>query len=191
MIQLTLADFATMIRGFNSPVIASFSARTVPTMLAKHRETKLPNPYKNRVIKISRVNGVVGNFDFSNVVTNQRIREAKPETVEEIETIEQYISAPRQWGEHEKGTGLVSYNGKFYLRISHARSLEYRYYIDGFLATIDQTNTINSYLPQAKKVERHETEKQIIYRDYTLSNITEFRAAGKIYQILPEQDNVA
>lgn len=191
MKTLTASQLAEMIRGFESPTIASFTAETIPKMVVKDRQTKLPNPYLNRVTKIARINGMVGNFDYSNVITNQRVREAKPETVEEVEAVPEYQAAPRQWGEHIEKTGLVEHQGKLYVRITNIRSIEHRYYIDGKEATEEQVAEIQKYLPVPKPIARHETEKDMLYRDYSLSNIREFRAGGNIYQIVPDNSNAA
>jgi hypothetical protein len=178
--NLNLNQLAEMVRGFDSAVIASFTAHTIPKMVVKDRQTGLPNPYLNKVVKVSRINGIIGDFSFNNVVTNQLVREAI-----DVEKVEPYVAAPRSWGNHVPDSGLVEHKGVLYLRITLPKTLMSQYRIDGVPATDFEKKAIESYLPVRKPTD-HGTEKEIQYRDYTLKNIKELRCGGKIYTIVED-----
>ena len=176
--KITVDKLAEMVRGFDSAVIASFTANTIPKMVVKDRQTGSPNPYLNKVVKVSRVNGIIGDFSFSKVVTNQLVREAI-----DVDSVEPYVAAPRSWGNHVPNSGLVEHKGVLYLRITLPRMLFSEYLVNGKPATDIEKAAIESFLPVRKPTD-HGTEKEIQYRDYTLNNIKELRAGGQIYTIV-------
>lgn len=183
--KITFSKLAEMVRGFDSAVIASFTAHTIPKMVVKDRQTGVPNPYLNKVVKVSRVNGIIGDFSFSNVVTNQLVREAI-----DVESVEPYVAAPRSWGNHVPDSGLVEHKGTLYLRITLPKMLFSEYLVDGKPATEAEKAAIEAFLP-VRKATDHGTEKEIQYRDYTLTNIKELRCGGQIYQIVSDEVEAA
>ena len=169
---ITRSELVELLRA--STTFAGFIASTEPSMVKKDRGTKVPNPFLGRVRKFSKVVATAGDFDFENAVTRQRLRE-NPEA-------EKYTVGQRTWGSHVEGSGLVEHNGKFYMRVLHPKS-ESMYIVDGRPATNAEVAEIKRYLPVVKRSERHCTDKDIIYRDYSLDNILEIRIGGEVLSV--------
>jgi hypothetical protein len=172
------SELEALLVSMTSSVIGTICAQTIPQMVKKHRGTKLPNPFIGRVSKQTILNGIIGNFDFESVVTRQRTREADP-----TETVTEYESSPRSWGNHVPGTGLVVNGDVRYLRICKPRVIHNQLIVDGRPATEEEAKHIKEYLPISKPVERHETEAEIVYRDFKFESLIELRCNGEQYTI--------
>ena len=67
-------DAVTLFKAQAIATIATIEAETVPDMVVKDRVTKVPNPYLGRVKKVSRVNGIVGGWNYTNSVDRKSTR---------------------------------------------------------------------------------------------------------------------
>lgn len=136
---------------FKSSTIVSFVSRTVPVM------RKTDNPYFGRIIKETRVNGVI-RWDYQTAVNKQRVRELKEPTFE---------SEPRAWGERVPGTPLIQHKDLFYLEVKVERASSVYLTDDGSEVALDD---LKPFLPK-KGEGRQEVEKPVILRDYRLDHI--------------------
>ena len=175
-------DAVTLFKAQAIATIATIEAETVPDMVVKDRVTKVPNPYLGRVKKVSRVNGIVGGWNYTNSVNNQRIRESNAQTVEEVEAVPEFEALPRAWGERLPKTGLVQYKENFYVEVKVQNSLETEYFIDGVPATPEQVEELKKYFPKKTEGARQQVEKPVILRDYAVENIKSVKMHGTLYR---------
>lgn len=171
-------DFFTLFLSQGNATIATLTALTVPAMVKKDRETKQPNPFIGRVLKRSKVNGIVGGWNYASAVNRQRIREANPQTIAEVEAVPDFEAMPRSWGTRIPNSGLVQHGNKYYVELKVERSLETTYLIDGQPATDKQLEELKKFLPKKSESSRQEVEKQIILRDYALESISHVKING-------------
>jgi len=172
-------DAVTLFMNQNTATIATLETETIPDMVKKNRVTKEPNPWIGRVKKQSRVNGIVGAWNYSNAVNNQRVRESDAETVAEVEAIPEFTAEPRSWGERLPNTGLVKHGENYYVEIKVQRAIETTYMVDGQPATSEELSDIKQYLPQKKEGTRQNVENPIILRDYNVGSIKAVKINGQ------------
>jgi len=172
-------DAVTLFMNQNSATIATLETETIPDMVKKDRITKEPNPWSGRVTKQSRVNGIVGAWNYTNSVNNQRVRESNAETVAEVEAVPEFTAEPRSWGERLPNTGLVKHGENYYVEIKVQRAIETTYMVDGRPATSEELSDIKRYLPQKTEGTRQEVEKPVILRDYKVDSIKSVRINGQ------------
>ena len=137
-------------------------------MVKKHRQTGDPNPYLGRVVKRSRVNGMV-NWVYANSVNRQRGREGEEQD---------FTPEPRKWGERVAGTPFVAHKGALYLELKVERAVEEPVYLcDG--QEIDRAQ-IAAYLPKRRSNAGHQgVEQEVILRDYRVDSIREITFGGR------------
>lgn len=148
-------------RGAN---IVSIETETTPRM------RKTGNPYAGRLVKQSKINGMI-NWYYENSVNNQREREGKKTDFE---------AKPRQWGKRVKGTPLVEHKGRYYLEVKVENTYG-KTYID------DQGNVVNQeeieeFLYNSSS-SRQGVEDKVILRDYKLDSIQSITMNGKKYKV--------
>jgi hypothetical protein len=172
VISLTTTELAERLfnlGGRATPV--TFVAHTIPEM----RKGKVPNlnPYIGRVIKIARVNGIIG-WRYERTVNRQRVREGKPDNFE---------ASQRKWGERLPNSPLVVYNGVYYLEVKCERILDSDLLLDGMEPGDEQYVDILRWIPEPKEGGRQGLNKPVILRDYTVSNIRTLTMDGVQYVI--------
>jgi len=162
------AEFIEMIEGglTRGTMIVSFDATT------DARLRKTGNPLKMPVVKVTRINGMIG-YDYENSVNNQRNRE---------DGERDFVAEPRRWGVR-KNRAFVVNKGKFYLTVKCERVLEAPEYFDakGNLIEKDQ---VAPFLPKRKEGARQGVEKKVIHRDYALTSIDSITMNKQDYIIL-------
>jgi hypothetical protein len=135
------------------------------------RLLKTGNPYAN-VHKLSKVNGFTG-FDYQNAVNRQLEREnSQPD----------FESQARKWGTKISDC-LIENKGKYYLIIRPLRCRKPIYFKQtefGWLMVA--TDKIKQFIP-IKKQSNQGTEKEIVYRNYLLTNIKYIAIGGEQYKI--------
>lgn len=181
MIQLNLDGLIELVHERKGAQIVTLITETIPPM------NKTNNPYYDsdkgafRVTKRSWVNGII-NWNYSNSVTNQRLREGHAEP--------EFIAQPRKWGERIAGSPLVRHKDMLYLELKVERSVEQPlFYLDGEL--LDETSEkdkmiladIQRWIKPSRQAATQETDKEIILRDYKLDNILSIRCGGEDYRI--------
>ena len=138
----------------------TFYTETIPKM------NKNGNPYFGRVIKRSKVNGMI-EFDYSNSVNNQRLRENKEAD---------FQAKQRSWGQHITPT-LIEYKGKLFVQIKIERTLDKPEYLYDNVPI--QKEKLEPWLVKSNKPESQGTEKEIMLRDYNIDNIRELHLGGE------------
>ena len=138
-------------------------------------------PFKGRVFKVSRVNGVLWH-NYANSVNNQREREGGASD---------FAAQPRKWGERVPHTSIVEHTNKtgafkVYAELKVERSLGHRYvWADGRELDTAEHDALATWLRKSKQAETQQTEKEIILRDYNLENIVAINIDGSQYVIVP------
>ncbi len=126
-------------------------------------------PLSGRVQKVSRVNGFI-NFNYEKAVNRQLTREEKEAEFE---------AHPRKWGSRVKGFVVHESKGekKVYLEVKVEKSLDHEYYVDGQKVSDD---VVTPYL-RPKSESRQGTDKEVMVRDYRISNILRLCCGGQDY----------
>lgn len=176
-------DAISLFMNQNSATIATMETETIPDMVKKDRVTGQPNPYIGRVVKQSRVNGIVGAWNYESAVNRQRVRESDAETIAEVESIPEFVAEPRSWGERLPQTGLVKHGENYYVEIKVQRAIETTYLIDGRPATDDELEDLKRYLPKKKEGTRQQVEKPVILRDYKVESIKSVTMNGQTIEL--------
>lgn len=143
-----------------------------PEMPVKRRT----NPYRDKVIKLSRANGAI-NWRYASSVNKQRKREDKPAD---------FKSDPRTWGNRVNSTPLVIWlmdGVQFYLELKR-QNIERWYFHSETLEPIEESELL-PYFPKTIKSRRQKLEREVILRDYRLDHIAELTIGGQTWQIEP------
>ena len=130
---------------------------------------------KGLCLKQSHVNGFIG-WNYENAVSRQQIREGGEGT---------FQVKPRKWGERVVGTPLVEHKGNTYLELKVEKVVKTDYFqVDDGKITPCQKGDIAHLMRKPSPNGGHQgVTKEIILRDYDLSNIVELRIGGVVYQI--------
>ena len=143
------------------------------TALVDAKARKTGNPF-GEIRKLSKVLAFTG-FDYEASVNRQLDREGKGQLT--------FAAAERSWGERI-APAVVRNNGKLYLVAKVERTHKPVYLVrqGGFLRIIAK-ELIAPFLPPVRHAENQGTEKEIVYRNYSLANIASFRIGGQAYRI--------
>lgn len=168
MKTITQPQFAEILRGITHALPISFSA------LVDARARKTGNPF-GEIRKISRVQAFTG-FDYENSVNRQLDREGKTQL--------EFTAKERSWGQRIS-PALVEKDGKLYLvaKIQRADKPVYLHKSkQGFWKVISK-ELIAAFLPAFKPATNQGTEKEIVYRNYSLENIVSLSMNGERYRV--------
>jgi hypothetical protein len=142
---------------------------------AKARKTG--NPFRS-IRKLSKVNGFTG-ADYEASVNRQLDREGKGQL--------SFTANERKWGERV-GPALVKKDDKFYLVIQPQNTAKPVYFgeqADGMLRHVSK-DTIAAFLPPVRHAENQGTDKEIVYRNYSVANIAAISIGGTRYRVRHE-----
>jgi len=167
---VTHDDFVELLSNIRGATIVTIETKTEPRLLAKHPATSEPNPFKDNIVKISHVNGMI-NWTYVNSVNNQRAREYLTPDFQPL---------PRKWGRRISGSPLVEHEGNLYLEMKVQRSLSHCY--ETFDGRALDPAMVESYLPQ-RKPGRQGVEGEVILRDYSLANVVSIKMGGILFII--------
>jgi hypothetical protein len=141
--------------------------------LVDARARKTGNPFA-KILKLSKVNGMTG-ADYEKSVNRQLDREGKDQL--------SFTANERKWGERI-GPALVSNGGKLYLVIHPQRTAKPVYFGQNETGLRHVSKeTIAAFLPAPKPATNQGTDKEIVYRNYSLENITALSIGGKTYRV--------
>jgi hypothetical protein len=132
--------------------ILALSGSRIVTLVVE-TEPKLKKHSLGRITKRSRVNGIVGAWDYTKAV--------------EKATGEDHDTQPRKWGRRIPGTGLVEHKGEKYVEVK-VQSSKHQYLLDGQEVPDE---VVEPYLPART------SDAPVILRDYKLSSILEIQGA--------------
>jgi hypothetical protein len=171
---MTPEELRDMLSNLRGTTFVTFQALTDPRLLANHPITGQPNPFRD-AMKVSKVNGTIG-FIYENSVNRQRERE---------ELTADFVAMPRRWGRRINGTPLVEHNGEHYLEVKVEKSYFHGYIrqhpITGQWEMLP-TEAVDEYLPPRRPT-RQGVRKEVILRDYTISNIRELQLRGEHIEV--------
>ena len=134
------------------------------------------NPFA-AIAKFSVVNGFTG-FDYENSVNRQLDREGKDQLT--------FAAKERSWGQ-VVSPALVENKGKYYLRLKVEKTRKPLYLTKQTESShwlITAKEKIVSYLPPARHATNQGTDKEIVYRNYSLDNIVALSHGGEKYRVM-------
>lgn len=168
MKQVTETELTMILLGLKGAQPVTFTA------VVDARCRKTGNPYEE-VRKFSCVNGFTGH-DYEKSVNRQLIREEKTPDFEAQE---------RRWGENINGI-VVEKDGKFYMRVKPQRSKKPIYIArrpgQPFIRV--EKSKIEEWLPKVYPAQNQGTDKEILHRDYMISNLRTVSIAGERFVII-------
>ncbi len=161
-IELSAADFVSMLYSVRGATMVSFIASTEPKL-------KAGNPFPG-LRKVTKIGGVL-NFNYEKAVNRQRDREGM---------VADFVAEPRKWGQRVEGTPIITHNGKFYVEAKVERS-EIMGYIMPDLSSVDPEE-VAKWLPN-RHSGRQAVEKPIVLRDFSIENIRSMKLRKVEYVI--------
>lgn len=168
MIQITQQELITLLSGLRGATPVTIVAVTEPKM------NKTGNPYIGRVLKTQSSNVFV-NFNYENAVNNARFKESG-ETG--------FTAHPRKWGVRIAGTPLVLNKGIYYLECRFFKASDPTYTIDNVV--VDKS-VLEPFMPATYSNAEHQglsAEKEVIIRDFKLTNIKEIVVNRNYYEVI-------
>ena len=163
MKTITTENLVTSIRERSGAEFITITTNTDARLL------KRGNPNKN-VRKISTVNVTVG-FDYASSVNKQRTRE-------ELEA--DFIAQPRKWGKRID-LKTVGHKGGIYLTYKGESCISTRYV--GENGAELSKDEVSPFLKKPSKPKTQGTDKEIIYRDVAVGNITNINFRGGKFEV--------
>lgn len=163
--QTQLAKILSDIKGAMPLTISAF----VDT-----KAKKTDNPY-SEIRKLSKVNGFTG-ADYEASVARQQEREGKEATFE---------ARDRAWGTRTSAA-LVENKGKKYLVIHPRNTAKPVYFARSIAGVLMQVKkeAIEKFLPKTYSAAPAQgVDKEVVYRNYALENITALSINGEKYRI--------
>lgn len=167
MKQVTVAEMVQIFRDHKGAMPISFTA------LVDTRARKTNNPY-DQILKFSEVNAFTGH-DYENSVNRQRVREG---------STPDFVERGRSWGTNINNI-LVENKGQFYLRVRPLHTSEPIYF-----AKVGKTikkvakEAIEHLLPPVYHSQIQDTAKEIIHREYLVSNLRTVTLNGSSYELV-------
>lgn len=168
MKHLTITQLKDMLRAQKGATPVTIES------LTDARARKTDNPF-DKIFKLSLVNGFTG-FDYEASVNRQQVREGNDPTFE---------SQERSWGTNVNNV-LVENKGKFYIAIRPLKSLEEPLYfgeVNGSLKPVTKKE-IEKFLPAPYINTNQGTDKEIVYRNYSLESIRKLTLKGETFEIV-------
>lgn len=161
--SITKEELKEMIVGSPGTHAVTLLTSTVP---------KLIKPYPlGEVIKFARVNGLI-NVNYANAVNNRRSKEG----VEEI-----FEPSSRLWGQRIGKSSIIEHKGESYVELKVQASCGY-FFTDPKGIVLD-TSLVTQFLAKPSSTPKQALEKEVIVRDYKISNIRAITFKGKEFEI--------
>jgi hypothetical protein len=166
--KITSTQLVEIIRGLKGNTFITFESLTEPA------QRKTDCPY-DVILKLSTVNAATG-FDYESNVQNQQVREGlSPD----------FKAQPRKWGK-KVTLALVEHEGKYYLCVRPLKVLENPLFFGrrGNDLIPVKKEEIAPWLRESGRAHTQNTEKEIPYRDYLVSNIRTINVGGASYEVI-------
>lgn len=164
---ITQKQFITLLKEIDYTTIVSMVVNTEPQLKAPKS-----NPLTGRIKKLSYINGMIGNWDYTNAVNNRLEKENKPTD---------FKAQPRKWGVHIDGTPFIVHNNNYYVEIRLLNVYQTKYMVDGIEVMKDD---ILDNLTKQSNSSRQGTTNEVIVRTYKLDSIKSLRYNRRTYQII-------
>jgi len=168
MKHLTITQLKDMLRAQKGATPVTIEA------LTDARARKTDNPF-DKIFKLSTVNGFTG-FDYEASVNRQQVREGNDPTFE---------AQDRSWGTNLNNV-LVELKGKFYIAIRPLNSVMKPIYFgekNGKLNPVEKKD-IEKFLPAPVINTNQGTDKEIVYRNYSLESLRKITIKGETYEVV-------
>lgn len=169
--MITVSDLQKRLSEVKGAKIITIMAKTPVKMRKTSRLNGDSCPFQT-IHKISRVNGII-NHNYENSVNKQREREEKEPDFQAVS---------RTWGEHIPGTSFIKHNENIYLILKVERAFD-TVYID----EKDRIRTkaeISEFEYQKSDSSRQGLDKEVVYRNYNLTNIRGLIMNGETHVIV-------
>jgi|TARA_Y100000310_G_scaffold204444_1_gene204693 hypothetical protein len=181
MENITRDELEIMLASHGKKEEVTIVGSTVPRM------NKTDNPYFNRIKKHAVVVGDIC-FRYKDEVDEQRNREQSLVTVAGhpvSQTVEEFTPQPRTWGEKEdtkkRSGALVYHNDKKYLELLVKQSVSYEYRDEN--GDLVDKDLVKPFLVKRSKPKTQQTDKEVMVRDYLLSNVVAINLGGKQFKV--------
>lgn len=166
VVHFSPRQFVDAIMGQKGATPVSFTSVTEPKL------KKRGNPFAMPVAKVSEVNGMIG-YNYENSVNNQSEREGGERD---------FTAEPRSWGTRIHPC-VVEHGGEYYLTVKVERALTSPLYFDAKGNELSSED-VKPFLPSRGK-SRQGVEKEVIHREYKISNIRNIRWNGARVELIP------
>lgn len=166
--KITHTQLVDIIRNVKGNTFITFESLTEPA------QRKTGCPY-DRILKLSTINASTG-FDYESNVQKQQVREGlSPD----------FQSQPRKWGK-KVSLALVEHEGSYYLCVRVLKVLENPIFFGRKGKELVQVTkeAIEPWLAPYRRANTQNTEKEIVYRDFLVSNIRAINIGGASYEII-------
>lgn len=170
MIKLTVPQLQSRLLDLSGTTFVGLTAITDPEMVYRK------NPFRGRVLKLCRVNGVL-NWRYTPAVNRQRIREGKAAD---------FKAERRVWGARVERCPLVVYVEdeipRLYLEVK-VEGFEAKYFDRESHEEIS-AETLKPYFPK-RRPGRQKVSKVVVLKDYRLDHVAEIRISKETWRVEP------
>lgn len=93
-----------------------------------------------------------------------------------------FVPAPRAWGERYKTSPIIGHGAKAYLEVQfHHAAVEFR--LNGSPMTPDETAELTAFLPAGVEGARQKVKSPVVIRTYNIDSIREVRIGDKVLKV--------
>jgi hypothetical protein len=181
--QVTIPQLIRTLEARPGARICTVVTRTRPKMLAKHRITKVPNPYTDGLVRIAHRSIILG-AKYENLVNKQRGREGN----------EEVFNAEALWGGagavHTRFTVKHKGTGKLYFAYKPAVAepehcpvvIRDQWHDNGRQLSESEVDGLEHYLPVIGTAKKQDVEKEVFWRTLDLTHLIALQS-GEVYDI--------
>ena len=181
METITRDNLRTMLESHGEQTEVTIVSNTTPRM------RKTDNPYFDRIKKHAVVIGDIC-WNYAEEVNKQRQREGALTMVSGhpvSQPVEEFSAQPRVWGDkdqpRERIGAMVYYKGKEYLELMVKQSVSYEYRDEN--GDVVEKDLVKPFLYSSSKPKTQRTDKEVMVRDYLLSNVVAINLGGKQFKV--------
>lgn len=168
MPKITTTELVALLSTIKGNTFFSFEALTKP------EQRKTDNPY-DEILKLSTINASTG-FDYESNVQAQQVREGLNPN---------FKAQARKWG-NKISDVLIEHEGKHYIRCRVLKTLEDPIFFGrrGHELIRVEKASIEAWLPPKRRAATQNTDKEIVYRDFLVSNVRRITILNGTYEVL-------
>jgi hypothetical protein len=181
MENISRDDLRKMLESHGEQTEVTIASDTTPRM------RKTDNPYFDRIKKHAIVIGDIC-WNYVEEVNKQRQREGALTMVSGhpvSQPVEEFSAQPRVWGDKEQTKerigALVYHNDKCYLELMVKQSVSYEYRDEN--GDVVDKDLVTPFLYSSSKPKTQRTDKEVMVRDYLLSNVVAINLGGKQFKV--------
>ena len=164
-------ELLTILMNVTKPTFTHIVSKTIPTMTVKSRIDKSPNPYLNKVTKVTKGNYFIGG-SYEDMVNTRCVKEGLEPTFESVEcSVGHHISKCVQYNDRTE----LNYLQYFIFPTSNIKSEMF------FEGNQIEKQLLESYLTTKSESSRQPQENKHIVQSFKLSSIEEITLGGTHY----------